>query len=334
VVKTTRKYQILILTILFSVFICGFKTFEYGRLFVKDEGYYNYCPSAICQDGINVFYCANDEYENVKDCIYLTKSTSNMYHGYDYNERQLILEPSVDGWDSVHCCDPSILKYETIYNGETYNYILAYLGCNTTTNEQNKIGLAVAKDIDGDYVKIDTNPIIQTKFYNNKDIFEWGVGQPSLLKTDEGVLIFYTHGSIDGTYEYVELWDLHDLNEPVKLDGFTLSSKGVNDFISNADFAFLNDTIYMICDKHPYTGNVPKTSVIFKTSYDSYLDLKKCKWEKVKVINKANQNHNCSFVRDINNYLYHDMFLYTDSIGSKDWKENLFSYSIKYDYIE
>lgn len=322
------KYILGLMTLLMSL-ACHIAD-KPNELVHKYENFYTYCPSTIYEDNMYyTYYCTNSVENEVKDYIYLSISTLNIC-----SDRVQILTPSTNGWDSVHVCDPSIIKKQTTYNNEEYNYVMAYLGCNRSDNQANKIGLAVSKDLTSEFQKIDSNPIISTAFFNDPYMFEWGVGQPSIINTNDGVLIFYTIGNANGTHENVELWNIDDLNNPQCLWSSSLSEIGVSDYISNADFAFNGNELYMICDNHDYNGNVPNTSRIYKTTIDNYQDLTNCTWEFIKTVNNNTQNHNCGFVKDIKSNLYNNLFVYTKSNGFNNWKANLFSYDIELDKLD
>ena len=64
-----------------------------------------------------------------------------------------MLSPTPETWDRTHTCDPTVIKGEFKYNGETYNYLMAYLGCVPLNCKLNETGLAVAKDYNGPWIK-------------------------------------------------------------------------------------------------------------------------------------------------------------------------------------
>lgn len=239
------------------------------QLFPHKEGetemdyFYNYCPTSFEEDGVrHIYYCANKEHGNVTDYVAYRRGVKDEKGKWVYGEIQYVLSPSEDTWDSRHVCDPSVIKGTFSYHEETYSYLMAYLGCVTSDNTKNEVGLAVAKAPEGPWVKIDANPICHYELNDNKG-FQWGYGQPSLVSVDKkgDVLLFYTVGDGSSTYTRVERWDFTSLDTPKKvfenykrvLTRGLKNLNGAQDYISNADFAYdpTSGRIYMIKDDHP-----------------------------------------------------------------------------------
>ena len=298
---------------------------------------YNYCPSVIKDKNIyHTFYCSNKNNGIIKDYIYYTKSIEIQDNIY-YTDKIQVLAPSKNGWDSEHVCDPSVIEGNFVYNNKSYKYLMAYLGCNTKDNQQNKIGLAVSNDLEKDWEKVGDSPFIDFYYnYDKQNYFQWGIGQPSLLNYNDYIIIFYTQGTWNLTSTIAEIWDLQDLNNPIKIDKFTISNNGTNDFISNADFALKDNYIYMICDKHPFEGNVlnniPNASYIYKTKMSDINDLKNCNWEYVEnisLINSGyNKNHNTCLIKN-NKGEFQDSILYTSATEKNTFLNSLWTYRIK-----
>ncbi|WMT39448.1 hypothetical protein RE628_18720 [Paenibacillus sp. D2_2] len=144
------------------------------ELFPDDDGIYNYCPSPVRvdEDTMVVFYCANTWPGLVIDDIYGRKG--KLQDGqWIFSDKFRVLEPSRLGWDCIHVCDPDVIKGEYSYQGETYSWVMVYLGCDIHYCYHNQIGIAFAKNIEGPYVKYDRNPII-----GSDEIFNWGQGKP------------------------------------------------------------------------------------------------------------------------------------------------------------
>lgn len=305
------------------------------------NGYYNYCPTIIKeQNNYHNFYCSNENSYEVLDHIFY-KKIKNINKFFFIKEETKILSPTPDSWDSVHVCDPSIIKGEFNYNGNCYNYLMTYLGCNTYDNQQNKIGIAISNNLDYGWIKInEINPLISIDYdFEHQDSFQWGVGQPSIINIDNKnkVLIFYTKGTFNKTCEMTSLWDFSDLNKPHRLWEVELSNKGTNDFISNADFVFDETNLYMICDVHPFEegvlSNIPTKSNIYKTkitdfySEESFLN---CNWEKIKTIDKNetsfDRNHNSSILRDEYGHFIDNTIIYSYAKEKEDFLNSLWTY--------
>lgn len=237
------------------------------RLFGEslDENFYNYCPTALMEDAktMHVWYCSNEKSGNVTDYVAYRKGTLTDDGKWIFSDKQIVLRPTENTWDSRHTCDPSVVKGSFKMNNEEYSYLMAYLGCRTSNNCCNEVGLAVAKKPEGPWVKLDNvNPV--ANFYASSDYKadDWGYGQPSLISADLSgkVFLIYTKGIVSGTFAYLEEWDLSDLNSPKKTREIALSSKNVVnasgqvDVINNADFAYDPhlQRLYCIKEDFPY----------------------------------------------------------------------------------
>ncbi|XFA99039.1 hypothetical protein ACAG96_00310 [Candidatus Izemoplasma sp. B36] len=238
------------------------------ELFGEDKSlynFYNYCPSIMLMDNeLYIWYCSNEHSNYIVDHIAFRKGTLNSDGLWSFTEKQLVLSPSEGAWDQVHDCDPTVIKGEFNYQGEDYNFLMAFLGCVTMDNSNNEVGIAVAKNPEGPWIKIEEhNPIAnyyESDEYTN-EVWTWGFGQPSLVSVDKSgkVLLFYTRGLSTGTSTYVEYWDFSNLDHPVLLNENVLSTSGIrninggNDIIGNADFAYdpVRNRIYTVRDTVP-----------------------------------------------------------------------------------
>ena len=159
---------------------------------------YNYAPTVFEEDGVrHIYYCSNKYEGNVTDYVAYRKGT--LVKGkWVYSELSFVLEPTQDTWDARHVCDPSVIKGDFNYDGDDYNYLMAYLGCVTSNNQENMVGLAVSKSPEGPWIKTEkVNPIAKyERDMSIDDIFQWGYGQPSLINSDKKseVLLYYTVG--------------------------------------------------------------------------------------------------------------------------------------------
>ncbi len=238
------------------------KLFEHKVGEDENDYFYNYCPSAFEEDGIrHIYYCSNKEHGNVTDYIAYRRGEKDAEGKWVYSDLSYVLEPGSEGWDRRHVCDPSVIKGNFTYQNEEYHYLMAYLGCVTSDNTANEVGLALSKTPSGPFVKVGKDPFVHYEKNDNKG-FQWGYGQPSLVSVDRKgeVLLFYTVGDGNSTYEAVERYDLSDLDHPNKLSEtkrvLTRGLKNLNntqDYISNADYAYdpKSGRFYMIKDDHP-----------------------------------------------------------------------------------
>lgn len=256
-----------------------------------NENFYNYCPSVMIEGRtMHIWYCSNEKSGNVTDYVAYRKGTLHDDGKWTFSEKKLVLGPGANGtWDCRHVCDPSVVKGEFQYNGTQYNYLMAYLGCLTSDCTRNEVGIALAQNPEGPWVKPENiNPIAD--FHADYDLSRtgsnsgkpahtyWGYGQPSLVSVDEKgqVILFYAAGTPTGTYTIAELWDLSNVNAPVEKHSLMVSNKGItnssggSDVINNADFAYDPQTgrLYCIKEDFPYPNSdginwIPSSNSIF-----------------------------------------------------------------------
>ncbi|MDR0832511.1 MAG: hypothetical protein LBM99_06410 [Bacillales bacterium] len=317
-----------------------------------NENFYNYCPTAFFEGNaiMHIYYCANKTSGNVTDYIIYRRGNLNYDGKWVFSAKEIVLEPTPATWDARHTCDPSVVKGVFSYNEVTYSYLMAYLGCVTNDSSRNEVGIAVATSPEGPWIKVvEVNPI--ANYYESieyiSDEWTWGYGQPSLLSVDkEGkVLLFYTKGIISGTFEYVEEWDLTDLNNPLKISAKNISNYGVvnasgqTDVINNADFTYdaLNNLIYVIKEDFPYMTNgqtdwltgantVLVANLNSNDKLDSLFTDFNVRWEKIDSINQNATGfarvHNACIVTDAYGWLinpYQLPFVYTSSALKEDF---------------
>ena len=275
---------------------------------------YKYCPTAI--NG-TILYCSNESNPGeIKDGIYLGGTK--------------VLSTTDDSWDSTQVCDPSVVSGNFAFNGCSYTYLMAYLGCTTYDSTNNEIGFAVSNDL---YNWVKVGKIVSCA----GDGF-WGVGQPSVMNIngDGNIYLFYTSGTAAKTTTYVQSLNCSDLNNII-LQG-TTEITTTYDFISNADFAYnpADGYLYMTCDTHPFGGTslnfISDKQTIYKAAWDKTFDsLGSLDWqiEATIGIEKTGytKNHNACFSRDGYGNLFGRM-IYT-SIASEvgDFMQNLCTYN-------
>lgn len=302
------------------------------------KNFYNYCPT-VMMDGsrtMHIWYCSNKEDYNVTDYVAYRKGTLHDDGKWTFTDKQFVLEPTSGTWDARHVCDPSVVKGVFNYNGETYNYMMAYLGCTTSDNTKNEVGVAFAKRPEGPYVKAsEINPVCdfygdyglsRTESSSSVHYKAWGYGQPSLVSVDKAgkVLFFFTNGNAYGTGCTVRLLDMSNVNDVKKLKEVDILPQGItnagggSDCINNADFAYDPDLARLYCVKEdfPYDSSgdtdwITSANTVFymqldKDSDDIFAPLFKpttsSVWQKVGAISEGltgyKRNHNCGIVTD------------------------------------
>ena len=293
-------------------------------------GHYDYAPSFIIGDHniIYGFLCENKDPFKIVDHIYLYKGIPTE-KGYVWQPGTMIVEPSKSGWDNCHICDPDVRQFHTVWKGESYEWIMTYLGVDQWDCNHNQIGLAVSKCIEGPYIKYDGNPLVA---YEGRD--KWGVGQSTtIVKNDSTIVLYYHSTSDNGPYSRREII----LND---LDNIKVKNEEKVPYLSaNSYPAMSGDKVYMVSEivdpafeanQIPtWVGNTCKVAVV-----DSEKDMfsKDNLWKEIGRVNPVNsgfpRNHNPGFLTDVKGYLPNGKTLvvfFTTAETGADW---LWSYDL------
>ncbi|MBQ1935147.1 MAG: hypothetical protein II370_09140 [Clostridia bacterium] len=284
---------------------------------------------------------------SITDYIGCRKGTPNADGSYSWSAETLVLSPgSNSAWDARHACDPSVIKGVFNYNGTEYSYLMAYLGCTSNDSQENKIGLAVANDPMGPFVRVGTEPLVDFKLDPSSEVFQWGVGQASLVSMDKAgkVWLFYTRGEVSGTKTVVRECDFSNLNAPVMSDEVKVSTSGLtnlngkSDYMNNADFVYDPDNyrFYSASDSHPNPSDEPNNiSSTFRVNYFSGTKLNVGIWQTLEQVGPDEtgwaRNHNVGLVRDEYGHLYNKDYITVYYTMSKTGSQSLWSYRI-YEY--
>lgn len=325
---------------------------------ITTSGIYNYAPTVIKEDNgeMHMVYVGNLNSQKIIDYIYHRAIKKNASTGYYYSSQNIILEHSSGKWDSVHVCDPTLIKGNFKFNGVTYKYLLIYLGVATLDNSLNQIGLAVSNNLNEPFTKVS----VDTPFIKYPANSLWGVGQPSAINLDGNgeVLITYTQGLTNKTSQLFGIYDLSDLNNPkIIKDPVEISTKGSLSYISNAEIAIdlVNDKIWITAhqgntyEKNSVTGTtnyVPTKSMVMskKLNYSSNSSLRDAvysalttstnAWVSSSLASDSYLIHNTGFIRDPYGYIngtsnINDCLLVTTAPKGKDQTTQLWSYKIQ-----
>ncbi len=289
-------------------------------LFQNDgEGIYNYCPAVLQEeDGTRyLYYCTNQSSYDITDYIACRKGTPDGTGAYLWGEETVVLSPTAGTWDARHVCDPSVIAGTFAYKGDSYSYLMAYLGCTSEDNQENKIGLALAKTPMGPFVKVGNAPFVDFQKDPAVPVFQWGVGQPSLVNLNgEGrVALFYTQGDKDGTrlmagvYDFSEAEAVKTETSPLKISEQGLKNlENKPDFFNNGDVALSQNMLrlYIASDTHPNPAGTPDyISGAFRVNeagFRGVSSLASVSWKSTATVGQAQtsfpRNHNVGLVRD------------------------------------
>jgi hypothetical protein len=226
------------------------------ELFASGDGFYNYAPCAIEDGEVHHFWwCQNTDPYQIADHIYYRRFTFSTKR---WTARALALAPGAPGeWDSLHVCDPAVVKGLFLYRGVRYAYALLYLGTDLPTLKHNQVGIAFATSPEGPWVRYAGNPIVRGSAAT------WGAGQPSVISLDRQgrLLLFYTRQHEGGaTYTYLAEVDFSDMEHPVigaprrvPTGGLSERAAGRAVVLHDADFAFdpTRKVFFLVRPQHP-----------------------------------------------------------------------------------
>lgn len=302
-----------------------------------EEYFYNYCPSIMIEDGVeHIYYCTNKDWGNITD--YIGYRQGSIINGQlKYTKEQLVVSPTPETWDQTHTCDPSVIKGEFKYNGEDYNYLMAYLGCIPLNCKLNETGIAVSKSPNGPWVKCNDkkldgitsiNPIVPYSDFNCTEE-NWGTGQACLMSVNKKgrVLLFTTVACPTGGFTDVREYDFSNINDYKLIREAKLSTDGIcygTNWIGNAEYCFdqVNKKFIMAKPRGgfgkdgEYPDFIADTIDVYyldASNYDSPFDVffdseKTVGWKYISSINKElsgyPRNHNTGIITDEYQYMY------------------------------
>jgi hypothetical protein len=296
-------------------------------------GHYNYAPSVI-EDEYKIryaFVCQNKNPFEIVDYIYLFKGIPTE-KGYVWQPGTEILAPSEHGWDKIHICDPDVRKFKLKYKGETYNWIMTYLGVDQWFNH-NQIGLAYSKNIEGPYIKYDLNPLIPFA-----DTTRWGVGQSTSIVVDSSTIkLFYSKSG-----EQSGMMCVRDIRMNI-LDSIDIGEeKIVSHLYPNTYFAFSQKNMYAVSEiwssKYKETPSWVGDHIrfVYKPIRESLLATKD-NWIELNMFGPREtgfpRNHNPGFLTDPLGYMLTDsevVVYFTTAMTGPNWLWSYDLYSATY----
>ena len=259
-------------------------------LFDEGMGYYNIQPSILYEDAntMHVYYTVNETFEDTDSVIGYKKGT--LENGvWTFGEKKIVLRKGEEtAWDGANISNCDVVKGEFNYNGEVYNYLMAYQGGSNNNHKNYQIGFAVSKTADGEFVKVGTAPVVS---YDDVALgYSWGIGQPSLVSYEGGkVYLFYTMGDALATQTYVSELDASNLNDikgvnvynSISTDG--LLENNIYVMLNDADFAIdtTNGILYVVRNYNPAATSAPSLNTAVQVAKVALADLYKpnCVWE-------------------------------------------------------
>jgi hypothetical protein len=306
-------------------------------------GHYNYAPSFIIDEyGIIYGYmCQNRDPFQIVDYIYLYKGIPTE-NGYVWQPGIPVLAPSEEGWDNCHICDPDVRKFKTRYKGETYEWIMTYLGVDQWDCKHNQVGLAIAKNIEGPWIKFDGNPIVP---YESRD--KWGTGQSTTIIKDSATITLVYHSTDSNGPVAVRDIKLDDLSDIVLGEEYNIP-----DFPGNTYPTVYEDKVFLVSEQRSedYKNVIP--TWVGDLCLVHYKEIKSGKsvtetlaepggWTEIGRVSPKNsrfpRNHNPGFLTDIYGYAPSGSELivfYTPAVTGENWLWSYDLYSAKFDLNE
>lgn len=302
-------------------------------------GHYNYAPSVI-EDQYKIryaFVCQNRDPFKIIDYVYLFKGIPTET-GYVWQPGTRIVDPSETGWDHIHICDPDVREFTTRYHGETYSWIMTYLGVDQWFNH-NQIGLAVSKSIEGPWLKFDGNPLV-----SYQDTTKWGVGQSTSIVLDSTTIRLFYHSTLvkgkNFVYRDIKLNDLDNiiLGEEKNIPGMS----------SNSYPAFSENYMFIVCEewrKEDYQEGIPtwvgNYSTLRYLPIDQDLSSPVEAWTEIGHVGPGQsgfpRNHNPGILTDSKGYMLNEKELimyFTTAVTGEEWLWSYDLYSARFDLLK
>ena len=242
-----------------------------GLMFSEAVGF-NTKDATVFEEDENTRYIIYASNETAKGKqVFAARRATKSGEEWSYGEKHVIFRgnPNEEAWDQS-IMQPSVIKGEFHLGEETYTYLMAYQGNEDGSNYNNHIGLAVAKDVLGEWTRVGNEPLIE-----NPELFEnsFGFGSPELISYDEGgkSFLFYSFGETTLSGTRVKTADFSDLDHIQLETGYAelpvTGLLGRDDSItSNAGFAIGDDgKLYYAGDGMP-DSNKPGCATSFEVA--------------------------------------------------------------------
>lgn len=221
------------------------------------------------------YYISNadliEESDTVRYIVYTTNASSaenynqiavrkgeRIEEGWVYGEEYVAVTGTDGAWDTF-IGSASMVKGVFALDGTTYSYLIAYCATDDANDCGFQIGIAVAQDPLGEWVKVGDVPVIS---FDRAQYGQSSVGcyAPSVVNYDKasGIRIFYTYADAYGHFAY--MWDanLADLSKISGQQAMLPTSGNLHSgdavlMFPNADFCYdaENGKFYTVKDYSP-----------------------------------------------------------------------------------
>lgn len=181
-----------------------------------------------------------------------------------YGDANIAIEGG-EGWDK-YIGSASIAKGVFSYKSESYNYVMAYSATDNSRDYANGIGLAVAKDPMGSWVKVGESAIIahDSEQYGANVVGNYA---PSVVNYNKqsGIRIYYTYADMYGHFGRFADADMSNLDNIDLTINMMLPTNGNlhggdnETMFPNADWAYdaTSGKFFIVKDYSPSAASVP-----------------------------------------------------------------------------
>jgi hypothetical protein len=149
---------------------------------------YDYGPTVLAEDGrYRMWWCSQlgAAPPPGDDILYAESTALDGPFGVDGGPSRAVLSGSVNGFDGVHTCDPSVVRVAG-------TYYLYYTGAAGDHAHGNAIGVATSSDGVNWTRANGGNPIVSPSYDTIRDNNTYGAGQPSVVYLDGWFYLMFT----------------------------------------------------------------------------------------------------------------------------------------------
>ncbi len=234
-------------------------------VFSDPLGIYDKDPCVLEEGGKTyLFYTTNENEFEEGDVLAMRIGEKTAEGTITYGERNIILTPSANSWDSSRISNPSVIKGVFPFEGHTYSYLLAYQGTSKVKDKLYQIGFAFSDNLT-DWKRAGKEPMIKYSSYAYGS--SYGLGAPSLVSYDKAgkFYCFYTYADSLITTTRVSYFSFGEggikTSEPSAVSSKGLEDKSGDVVFNNADMMLSSDgrTLYCVRDRNPVLS-LPATS--------------------------------------------------------------------------
>ena len=242
-------------------------------------------------DARYLVYTTNEESAEEDNVIAVRTGAYDETNGWAYGAENIVVRGEAGEWDE-YIGSASVVKGVFEYSDVNYNWLMAYCATTQVNETQYEIGLAVATEIGGTWVKVGEKALIEfdEAVYGSGSV---GCYAPSLVSLDKQskVRIYYTYADAYGHLaRYVDinaadvdaLYGADAATDVNLISGFAylpvngnLQGGDAEMQMPNGDFAHdaTSGKVIMVKDVSPSAANTPKYAISIQLAYIAETEL-------------------------------------------------------------